>query len=115
MTRDICITQISEEINMKENKEKDLDKEIQEMEENAEKPAILFSFDGAIMNTENAVLATYRHVLAVYNNDVAMSVEANEDLIRGDTAEIFAKYLPEVDPKDALREFNNYERNHLID
>lgn len=101
--------------NMKKKNEKDLDKEIRKMEKNAEKPAILFSFDGAIMNTENAVLATYRHVLAVYSNEAAMHLEENEDLARCDAAEIFAACLPGVDPKEAMREFGSYQRNHLID
>lgn len=100
---------------MKKEKEKDLDRKIRKMEKNAEKPAVLFSFDGAIMNTENAVLATYRHVLAVYSNEAAMRLEESEDLSRCDAAEIFASYLPDVDPKEAMKEFGSYQRNHLID
>lgn len=100
---------------MKKKNETDLEKKIRKMEKNAAKPAILFSFDGAIMNTENAILATYRHVLAVYNNEAAMHVEDNEDLARCDAAEIFAEYLPDVDQKEAMKEFSSYQRNHLID
>ena len=91
------------------------EKELKKMQKNARKPAVLFSFDGAIMDTENAIMATYRHVFAVYNKEITGNVSTEEDLVRCDPEDIFTQYLPKADPEEALHEFNSYEHDHLID
>lgn len=95
--------------------EKISEKELKKMQKHAAKPAALFSFDGAIMDTENAIMATYRHVFAVYEKEITTDVTKEEDLVRCDPEDIFKNYLPHVDTQEALHEFNSYEHDHLID
>jgi phosphoglycolate phosphatase-like HAD superfamily hydrolase len=91
------------------------DKKLRKMEKKAPKPAVLFSFDGAVMETEPAMAATYRHVFAVFGTGQEMTAENTQEIIRGDTADVLAKYLPKADQARAMEEFSNYQSRHLID
>ena len=39
------------------------DKQFRKMEQEAAKPAVLFDFDGTLMDTDTAVIAAYREIL----------------------------------------------------
>lgn len=91
------------------------DKQLRKMEKKAPKPAVLFSFDGAVMETEPAMMATYRHVFAVFGTGREMTPENTQEIIRGSTADVLAKYLPKADQAKAMEEFRSYQSRHLID
>lgn len=92
------------------------DKQFEKMEKNAEKPAVLFSFDGAIVETEPAMLATYRHVFALYGKGNEITPDNEQEIVRGNTEEVLRKYLPaKADIRRAVDEFDSYQNNHLID
>lgn len=97
------------------SKEKKEDKQLRKMEKKAPRPAVIFSFDGAVMETEPAMAATYRHVFAVFGTGREMTPENFQEIIRGNTADILAKYLPKADTAQALEEFSSYQSRHLID
>ena len=42
------------------------DKKLKKLAKKAGKPAVLFDFDGTLMDSEPAVMASYRHVYAKY-------------------------------------------------
>lgn len=90
------------------------DKKYKEMEKKAEKPVILFSFDGTVMNTEPAVIATYRHVLAEYDPKKAMSPDQILPYLDKPVAEAMQTILPDEDQDKLLDEYNNWQMNHLI-
>ncbi|MDD6561463.1 MAG: HAD hydrolase-like protein [Lactimicrobium massiliense] len=90
------------------------DKKLKKAERNAKKPAILFSFDGAVMDTEPAILATYRHVFAVHGKDI-LTPDNQEEIQRAPIMDVMKKYLPEEDPRRCAAEYDSYEQNHLID
>ncbi|MEE8808429.1 MAG: HAD-IA family hydrolase [Lactimicrobium sp.] len=89
-------------------------KKLKKLERNTRKPAILFSFDGAVMDTEPAILATYRHVFAVHGKDI-LTPDNQEEIQRAPIMDVMKKYLPDEDPRKCAAEYDSYEQNHLID
>lgn len=79
------------------------------------KPFILFSFDGAVMYTEPAILATYRHVFEKLGNGMELQPQNEQEILRSSEKEVFEKYLPETDTMKALQMYNTYQSSHLID
>ena len=95
----------------KDHKEK---KSLKKMEEKEGRPAVLLSFDGTIMDTEPAVLATYRHVFAVYGKKRVK--EKDIPVLLSDTVDtVVKKFFPAKDCKAAEAEYMDYQNDHLID
>ncbi len=94
---------------------KDTEVLVEEVYENPEKPAILFAFDGTIMDTGPAILASYRHTFAHFHRSGQFTKEAAKEVINSPVNAMFAKYMPEEDTKKCVAEYNYYQRNHLID
>lgn len=90
-------------------------KDSKKAEPSAPKPFILFSFDGAVMYTEPAILATYRQVFEQLGKGKELPSHDEQEILRLPETEVFRKYLPEVDPSRALDLYNDYQSRHLID
>jgi phosphatidylglycerol:prolipoprotein diacylglycerol transferase len=82
---------------------------------NAVKPVILLSFDGTIMDTEPAILATYRHIFAKYEKGSEFTKEAAMEVLDSSAFSMMKKYFPEQDPKDMVAEYRSYQDYHLRD
>lgn len=79
---------------------------VKNIKTDAAKPFILFSFDGAVMYTEPAILATYRHVFEKLGNGMELQPQNEQEILRSSEKEVFEKYLPEVDTMKALEMYN---------
>lgn len=91
------------------------EKELKKLEENAEKPFILFSFDGAVMDTEPAIIATYHQIFDMYGKEDFITADNEQEIIRAGEEDVFKKYLPTQDTRKCVEAYNSYQRNHLID
>ena len=90
------------------------DKKYRKLEKKAEKPAILFSFDGTVMDTEAAILATYRHIFANYGIGDALSGDRGLAVLDKPVDEVLHEYLPDEDLNQLTDDYNSWQETHLI-
>lgn len=90
------------------------DKKYRKLEKKAEKPAILFSFDGTVMDTEAAILATYRHIFADYGIGDALSGDRGLAVLDKPVDEVLHEYLPDENLDKLTDEYNSWQETHLI-
>lgn len=93
---------------MKKNNKKDVTKQ-------QEKPVILFSFDGTIMDTEPAIIATYRELFDRHNKNDMFTKEIQLAALDDSVSSVMQYCFPEEDTKKMVAEYNSWQRNHLID
>ena len=79
------------------------------------KPVILLNFDGTVMDTEPAILATYRHMFAKYGQDTRLTKEIAMDLLDTRVDAMLKKYFPDNNTDELLDEYRSYQNNHLRD
>jgi len=84
-----------------------------ESELKSEKPAIVFRFDGTLMDTTPAVLASWRHVFAKYDPSFDFSREVQIMALNESTMEMAMSYLPKEDPREVANEFRTWQLDHL--
>lgn len=82
---------------------------------NAVKPVILLNFDGTVMDTEPAILATYRHLFAKYSPETHFTKEMAMDVLDSRDDAMMRKYFPELKTEDLLDDYRSYQNNHLRD
>lgn len=72
------------------------------------KPIVLFDLDGTLLDTKPAIMATYRHLFEKYDK-VENFTEAVQVEVQGPPlTEMFAKYFPNVDQEQLLKEYREY-------
>lgn len=79
------------------------------------KPVILFSFDGTIMDTEPAIIATYRELFDRHNKNDMFTKEIQLAALDDSVSSVMQYCFPEEDTKKMVSEYNSWQRNHLID
>ena len=79
------------------------------------RPVILMNFDGTVMDTEPAILATYRHMFALYGKDNEFTKEIAVEVLDSRVDAMMKKFFPEEDTKKLVSEYRSYQNNHLRD
>ncbi|MBR4446027.1 MAG: HAD hydrolase-like protein [Solobacterium sp.] len=77
------------------------------------KPLVLFDFDGTIMDTETALIASYREIFDRHGKELTKDIieEASESV----PEVIMRKYLSEKKARKYVDEFLFYQQEHLAD
>ncbi|MBQ9328380.1 MAG: HAD hydrolase-like protein [Solobacterium sp.] len=99
---------------MSKQKEK-LSKELRKKEKKVGKPAVIFSFDGTIMNTEPAIFAAYRHVFAKFGGNRRFTAEEEQKVIGVSSGIMLKEFFPDLDQEELLKEYRTYQYYHLSD
>ncbi len=94
-------------------KDKKAEKELLKRAEELGKPAILFNFDGTIMHTEPAVLATYRELFSKYNKGNEFTRETANEVLGAQLDTILEKYFPGKNTEKLADEYRSYQSAHL--
>lgn len=76
------------------------------------KTAVLFDFDGTLMNTEEAILASYRHLFQVYRTEADFSSEMQLQVIGPALIEIMPQFFPEQNAEKLVDEYITYQKQH---
>ena len=76
------------------------------------KTAVLFDFDGTLMNTEAAILASYRHLFRRYRLEADFSQEKQLQVIGPPLIEIMPLFFPEQDAEKLVREYIAYQKKY---
>jgi phosphoglycolate phosphatase-like HAD superfamily hydrolase len=92
------------------------EKKWKKLQEKAEKPIILFSFDGTLLDTAATVQACYREVFAKFGGeDDRFTRERQLEVPGASVSGMLEKFLPNADPHKMLNVYDAYEGSHLID
>lgn len=92
---------------------KDKDNEVLETVE--EKPVIVLSFDGTVMDTEPAIIATYRELFDRHHKNELFTKEIQLAALDDSVYAVMQYCFPEEDTKKMVQEYNSWQRNHLSD
>lgn len=80
-----------------------------------EKPVVVLSFDGTVMDTEPAILATYRELFDRHNKNDMFTKEIQLAALDDSVYSVMEYCFPEEDTKKMVQEYNSWQRNHLSD
>lgn len=75
--------------------------------------AILFDFDGTIMDTEPAIIASYFHVFEVYRKREDFTPERQVEVLGPSLETEMLKFFPEMDPQVCIQEYRNYQNEYI--
>ena len=91
------------------------DKKEKKLEAAAPKPAVIFDFDGTLMDTAPAVLASYRYVLEKHGKSEMFTKEYENVAADISIHSVLKEFFPEKDVPKVAEEVLSYQRSHLID
>ncbi len=72
------------------------------------KPVVLFDLDGTLLNTEPAIIETYRHLFKKYKTEEEFTKEIQVEILGPTLKEMFEKYFPEQDTEKLIKEYKEY-------
>ncbi len=81
----------------------------------SERPVILMTFDGTVMDTEPAILATYRHMFAKYGKGNDFTKAIAMEVLDARVDAMLKKYFPDLNTEELVVEFRSYQNNRLRD
>lgn len=76
---------------------------------------ILFDFDGTIMDTEPAIMASYGYLFEKYRTIEEFTPERRIRVLGPALEVMMAEFFPEKDPFACVEEYRAYQKNHLRD
>ena len=91
------------------------DKKFRKMEQEAPKPAILFDFDGTLMDTDIAVIAAYREIFDRYKKGMEFTREVESEALTTVPEVMMKKYFPRRATAKCVQELLDYQEQHLND
>jgi phosphoglycolate phosphatase-like HAD superfamily hydrolase len=91
------------------------DKQFKKMEQEAPKPAILFDFDGTLMDTDTAIIAAYREIFDRYKKGKEFTAEVEAEALTAVPEVMMKKYFPRRSTAKCVQELLDYEEQHLND
>jgi HAD superfamily hydrolase (TIGR01549 family) len=77
-------------------------------------PAIVFNFDGTVMNTGPANIASYRHVFAKYHKAAEFTPDLQQEVVGQPIVEMMKRFFPDR-LEEAVEEYRSYQHYHLRD
>ncbi len=84
-------------------------------EHKSQKPAILFSLDGALLKTDPAILATYREVFSRFGHESEFTPEMQLEVLDASVTKMMQKFFHDCDTQECMNVYDSYQRDHLID
>ncbi|MFV0479843.1 MAG: prolipoprotein diacylglyceryl transferase [Anaerorhabdus sp.] len=72
------------------------------------KPVVLFDLDGTLLDTEPAIIESYRHLFSKYKTEVEFTKEIQVEVLGPTLAQMFKKYFPEKDTEKLIEEYKEY-------
>lgn len=90
-------------------------KKAKKMAPEAAKPAVLFDFDGTLMDTDPAVVVSFRYIFDKYGKADKFTPEVENEVIDEVPEKIMKKYFPRKDPKKCVYEYLIYQHDHMRD
>jgi|UPI0005578F85 phosphoglycolate phosphatase-like HAD superfamily hydrolase len=91
------------------------DKKFRKMEQEAPKPAVLFDFDGTLMDTDIAVIAAYREIFDRYKKGMEFTREVESEALTTVPEVMMKKYFPRRSTAKCVQELLDYMEQHLND
>ena len=91
------------------------DKQFRKMEQEAAKPAVLFDFDGTLMDTDTAVIAAYREIFDRYKKGNEFNSEVESEALTAVPEVMMKKYFPRRSTAKCVQELLDYQEQHLND
>lgn len=76
-------------------------------------PAVLFDFDGTVMDSEPAVLASYLHVFEIYASAEQFTPERRIEVLGPPLDQMMPQYFPDADVHEVMEEYRRYQTEHL--
>lgn len=73
------------------------------------KPVVLFDLDGTLLNTEPAILASYRHLFEIYRTAEEFDQQKQLEVLGPSLESMMKKYFPEQDPQKMVNEYRDYQ------
>lgn len=77
--------------------------------------AVLFDYDGTIMDTEPAIMASYRHLFRTYRTEEEFTEELQTAVLGPSLNEMAEKLFPDRDPDQMVEEYRVYQRTKAMD
>ncbi len=77
--------------------------------------AALFDFDGTLMDTEPAIMASFRYMFSTYRSAEDFTPEVQLDVLGPSLAASMRKYFPERDTDKLVNEYRDYQRDYSIE
>ena len=78
----------------------------------AETIGAVFDFDGTLMDTEPAIMASYEHVFSVYGNPEDFTPERRIAVLGPALDRMMAEFFPDRDPWECVDEYRRFQREH---
>ena len=78
----------------------------------AETVGAVFDFDGTLMDTEPAIMASYEHVFSVYGNPEDFTPERRIAVLGPALDRMMAEFFPDRDPWECVDEYRRFQREH---
>lgn len=75
--------------------------------------AMLFDFDGTMMDTEPAIINTFEEIFRRYRTVEEYTPQRRVEVLGPSLFESMTKYFPEQDPKKLEEEYREYQKAHL--
>lgn len=78
-------------------------------------PAIIFSFDGTVMDTEPAIFASYRQMFSQFGNERRFTEKEEERVVGQPSIKMLKEFFPDEDIDHVMKEYRMYQYFHLSD
>ncbi|MEG0239675.1 prolipoprotein diacylglyceryl transferase [Anaerorhabdus sp.] len=72
------------------------------------KPLMLFDLDGTLLDTEPAILETYRHLFEKYRTAEEFDKDKQLEVLGPPLAKMFPKYFPDKNVDELIKEYREY-------
>lgn len=72
------------------------------------KPVVLFDLDGTLLDTEAAIIETYRHLFAKYRTEEEFDKEKQMEVLGPSLAQMFPIYFPDQNVDELIEEYREY-------
>lgn len=79
------------------------------------KPAVLFDFDGTLMDSGNAVIASYLHVFERFGDPADFTEERKREVMGPPLDVMMRKFFPAHDAEEVVREYRSFQKKHLAE
>lgn len=78
-------------------------------------PAVLFDFDGTLMDSEPAVIASYEHVFEIYAAPEEFTPERRTEVLGPPLETEMRKFFPDADVYEVMEEYRKFQELHITE
>lgn len=76
---------------------------------------VLFDFDGTLMDTEQAIIQSYRELFRRYRSEEEFTKEKQISVLGPSLYDMITSFFPDKDVEKLQKEYRAYQNNHLKD